>query len=527
MSVRQQAQQKVGEEKLIESIWANPDIRFDPYNFTMFAWPWGQSGTPLARHKGPKQWQADVLKRVGEAIKDNHETMNVGLVPKIVQEAICSGRGIGKTALFGMLTHWFRSCFPGGTCIVSANTEPQLRTRTFPEIAKWMTMAINAHWFHFEGISITPTEWFSALIRRPAAEGGLALDTAYYYTKGQLWAEENPDAFAGAHSQVAMMVIFDEASGIPRVIYPVAAGYFTDPTPYRFWFQFSNGRRNVGGFYDAFHPEPGKPNPWRTQHIDARTIEGVDIKVLQQIVDQYGEDSDQARVEVRGLFPRRGDDQLISTDAINNARYRPLRQDPGAPLIMGVDVARYGRDSTKVHFRQGTDARSIVKEQFSGLDFVAQADRIEALIHKYGPDAICIDTALGAAVVDILKRRGHRRIHEINFGQTPTDPQYASKRVELYCRARDWLNTGCLPPDDHLLASDLAAPVYWIDEKSQRIKIQDKDDLRAELGRSPDDGDAFVLTFAVNPPRRDFDGLRRRAGYDGRCKGVDYPLFRR
>jgi hypothetical protein len=34
-------------------------------------------------------------------------------------------------------------------------------------------------------------------------------------------------------------------------------------------------------------------------------------------------------------------------------------QDPTAPLIMGVDIARQGADQSVIRFRRGLDARSI------------------------------------------------------------------------------------------------------------------------------------------------------------------------
>lgn len=513
-------------EQLMTAILGDPKIRFDPVAFTMFAYPWGMAGTPLAQWDGPKAWQLDTLKYMRDFVHQQHERANLGLPFDLLRDATVSGRGIGKTAELGMDTHWFRSAFPGGTCIVSANSEPQLRTRTMPELKKWATMAINADWFVTEALSILPAPWFAKIIAAPLAEGGLATDTSYYYTRAQLWQEENPDNYAGAHSQIAMMLVFDEASGIPKPIFPVAAGYFTDNIPYRFWLMRSNGRRNVGGFYDAFHPEPGKRKQWRTRHIDSRTVEGADLKFFADMVEEYGEDSDTVRVEVRGLFPRQGDRQFISGESVTNARLRPLRKDPGAPLIMGVDVARYGTDNTVVRFRQGPDGRSFPSFRWRGLDTVTVADRVEKLMIEHDPDAVCIDTALGGPVCDILKRRGRRRVYEINFGARSSDDNFANKRAEMYNLAKKWLHTGCLD-DNYELAGDLTSPTYEVRERDQKIVLQDKEELRAELGRSPDEGDAFVLTHAVNPPRRD---LRERAfrsrQNQGLARGVDFDPIR-
>ena len=53
-----------------------------------------------------------------------------------------------------------------------------------------------------------------------------------------LWSEENPDAFAGIHSSYGVMLIMDEASGIPESIFSVSEGFFTEPTKDRYWFTF-------------------------------------------------------------------------------------------------------------------------------------------------------------------------------------------------------------------------------------------------------------------------------------------------
>lgn len=514
------------EALLLDTILGNPDIRFNPLNFVLMAYPWGQPGSPLERFAGPKKWQRGILEKIRVHVDEQHGRYRIDMPPEIFQLAVCSGRGIGKTALLGMITHWFRSCFPGGTCIVSANTEAQLSTRTFPELRKWCTMAINGHWFNASATMIVPTTWFERLVRAPLADGGLAVDCGYYYTKAQLWSEENPDAYAGAHSMIAMMVIFDEASGIPSVIYPVALGYFTDETPYRFWLQFSNGRRTTGGFYESFHPGTEK-NPWRTENIDGRDVEGVDQNIYQQIIDKYGLDSDEARVEVKGQFPRVGDRQLIGNDLVMQSMQDADKQDTGAGLMMGVDVARFGSDHTVVRFRQGPDGRSIAPEKWKGLDTVQTADRCAALIAKYRPDAVCIDTALGGAVCDILKKRGYRRIHEINFSSRPMNERYLNRRVEMYFAVKDWLYLGGVLDKDPTLKEDLTSVDYDFNKTTGKVWLEDKDEVRKKIGRSPDDGDALALTFAVSVQRRD-PSLERGwhvAGREAQCRGVDYdPL---
>ena len=100
------------------------------------------------------------------------------------------------------------------------------------------------------------------------------------------------------------MLIFDEASGIPDPIWSVGAGFFTENILDRYWFAFSNPRRNTGYFFECFN---GKRNFWRTRNIDARTVEDTDKAVYEQIIEEYGQDSPQARIERAAQHMNEGD----------------------------------------------------------------------------------------------------------------------------------------------------------------------------------------------------------------------------
>ena len=93
----------------------------------------------------------------------------------------------------------------------------------------------------------------------------------------------------------------DEASGIPAPIYSVSEGFFSEPTKDRYWFTFSNPRRNTGPFYDSFH---SKRAYWKTEQIDSREVEGTDKELFQKMIEQYGEDSTVSKVEVMGEASR-------------------------------------------------------------------------------------------------------------------------------------------------------------------------------------------------------------------------------
>ena len=513
-----------GEKALMSELW-DPQIANDLERFVMFAYPWGKENTPLHDQKGPRTWQRDKLQALTAHLNQQLVNKRIGLDMEMFQDATVSGRGSGKSALVAWLKDWMMTTRIGSTTTITANTETQLKTKTFAEGNKWNSMLINAHWFERSILSVDPAEW----LKQALAEQ-LKIDSTYYYCKGLLWSEENPDAFAGTHNMYGQLLIFDEASGIPNKIYEVSEGFFTDLIPDRYWLQFSNGRRNVGGFYDTFHKNKAY---WRTLHLDSRTVEGIDHQRFNRIIEQYGIDSDTARVEVLGQFPKQGQNQFISNELVYQAQARPLPQpeDLGAALIMGVDVARFGDDETVIRFRRGRDARSLPREGMKSMDNMAVANRVAFLIEKYHPDAVCIDAGQGSGVIDRLKEMKYQQIYEIWFGSEAEQKEWANKRTEMYAKLRTWLRGGCIDADNNLFTDLTAHEYYFFGKAKDAQMLISKEEIKDMIGRSPDDGDALALTFAVNVARRDRYGMRGgvfdKSGQfrDKLAGNTDYSVF--
>lgn len=502
-----------GENQLVSKLL---EYKYDPLGFVTYAFPWGQAGTPLAQMDGPRQWQIDEFSKITEHLLLDRQKQKIGLPPSTFYLSISSGRGTGKSAFLSMLDNWVMSCWIGATTIVTANTANQLVSRTMAELGKWHTMAINSHWFEKSSTALRPQKWFGELVQQQ-----LKIDTQYYYVDAQSWSEENPDAFAGAHSQIGMMVQFDEASGIPDPIWNVTEGFFTDLAPLRLWLAISNPRRNTGRFFDCFHKDQGF---WQTRYIDSREVEGVDKAVYQRIADKYGEDHDVTRVEVKGQFPRTGSNQFIGRDTADVAARRELDQDEGAPLLMGVDVARYGDDESVIRMRRGRDARSYTPVRYKGVNTMQLAANVAEIIDRENPDAVFVDGGgVGGGVVDRLKQLGYRVI-EVQSGERANDPEkYLNRRVEMWGEMRDWLTTGCIENSADLI-DDLTGPEYSIDVKG-RIKLESKELMKRRGLSSPDDADALALTFAEPIARRDSNMIKRRSRFNGRTAESDYDIF--
>lgn len=407
--------------KILKRVLAE-DFYWSPKRFVLWAYPWGEGR--LKKHRGPRKWQMDVMDDIEGYLREAHKNKVVGgeqLFGDFFREAIASGRGPGKSALIGMLAHWFQSTRIGSSTWVAANGEPQLRTKTFPEIAKWVSMAINSAFFEINSTSIVPSKWFREYIE---STQGLGKSTRYYYISGQLWSTENPDAFAGAHNDDGEMAIFDEASGIPDSIWEVQEGVFTEDIADRMWLVFSNPRRSIGAFYDCFD------NPqWKHRNINSLEVEGINKATLENIIKKHGQYSDTANIEVYGQFPVNGE---------NNFKQEWLKygEEPKeGDYYIAVDLAGFEevKDASKKKWLDDT-AIAVVKVTPDGKWFVKKIEhgrwnvreaavRILMAIRTYRPRVIGIEKgSLQRAVMPYLtdlmrKNNVYSSIQEISAGK--------------------------------------------------------------------------------------------------------------
>lgn len=502
------------EQGLMSELW-DPTLADDLRAAVMFMFPWGKRNTPLEHFREPRAWQIEELEAKTEHIRNNRIRMQMGKPPKMWNRSVASGRGIGKSALFSFEGMWMMSTRPGSTTIVTANTEAQLVSRTMAELGKWHTLAINSHWFDKAAMSLKPAEWFDVLLKEQ-----LKIDTGYYYLQAQLWSEEKPDAFAGVHNHNGVMLKFDEASGIPKAIFTVSEGFFTEPVIDRYWDLYSNPRNNTGPFFESHHKDRGD---WNPTQIDARTVEGTDRETYDKIIRTYGEDSDEARIEVYGQFPNQGEDQLIPMDLILAARERDIIPDHGAPLLMGIDYGN-GGDTSVIRFRRGYDARSIppIRAKREVLDFTANF--VAPAIDKHKPDYIMADTnGVGAPGAEWLRAAGYKVISVYAQGSAKNEAQYQNKRAECWGEMKAWLANGAIDMDE-ILKDDLKGPKRLINRTTGKVQAESKDDMKARGLASPNDGDALSITFGQVVARKDSEASRHKRR-NAMARNVDFdPL---
>lgn len=470
----------------------------DPLGFARAAYPWGEG--ELEGEPGLRAWQVAVLDDIGTKLRAG-VAHGAALAP--ILKAIGSGHGIGKSAMLAIIVGWALSTCPHCKVVLTANTEQQLRTKTWPEITKWMRLMACASWFKVQGTSIVSTF--------PGAEKTWRCDAV-------TWSENNTQAFAGLHNKGRRLVmLFDEASGVADPVWDVASGALTDEDTEIVWIACGQLAEPQGRFFEAFNVSRAR---WSPVSIDSREVEGTNKTLLAAWVAEYGEDHDFVRVRVRGLPPRAGTMQFIGPDLIADAIGRPMARlpsDRSDPLVFGVDVARFGDDQSVILMRRGRDAASLPVIKLRGADTMHLAARVAELVQVHRPDAVFVDGGgVGGGVVDRLKMLGVK-VHEVQFGGRadrvsvgPENHGFANKRAEMWGNMKEWLKGGSLPPDPDLRA-DLSGPNYSFVVREGRdvIILERKQDMKARGMASPDVGDALALTFAYPVIADDLRRARR------------------
>lgn len=455
----------------------------------MGAFPWHEAGGPLEAFEGPEQWQLAVLRDIRDGLLT---------IDEAIQLATASGHGVGKSALVAWIILWAISTFPDTKGVVTANTETQLKTKTWAELGKWFYLFIAKE--HFK---LTATALFSA---DPDRERTWRIDMVP-------WSERNTEAFAGLHNQGKRIVlIMDEASAIPDVIWETAEGALTDKNTQIIWAVFGNPTRNTGRFKECF--EGGQFTEfWGTRQVDSRTVSFTNKTQIAKWIKAYGDDSDFVRVRVLGVFPRVGEMEFISAADVDAAMSREVDINPSDPLALGVDVARYGSNKSVIFPRKGRDARSIPRQEFRGLSTVELATRVHETHHSLHSDGIFVDGGgVGGGVVDQL-RHMHLFCYEVQFGSKDDvggavwgidGEKYANKRAAMWGAMRFWVKTGALPLDANLKAQ-LVGPTYWFNNRDE-IQLESKEDMMARGVESPDDADALATTFAYPLASHEYAG---------------------
>ena len=203
-------------------------------------------------------------------------------------------------------------------------------------------------------------------------------------------------------------------------------------------------------------------------------------------------------------FEASSEDCYIKATLIRAARNHPPVSTT-APLIFGVDPAAMGGDRFKVCHRKG---RNITKMDEYPPGYPHEtARRLAKDIDHYKPMRVNIDCGgLGIGVYGCMLDLGYAHVvHKVDFGGASInrDINY-NMTAEMFRTAKEWLedlpvSIGCDEKSAAKLQSQLSSRKHVWHNNSQ-LRMEKKDEVKKRLGCSPDDADAFLLTFAAPVP---------------------------
>lgn len=472
----------------------------DPYGLVMAVFPWGQEyyyddagnrlSNPLWNKTGPEPWQREELIALGEHIRDNSIRVQLGLPMKAWRSAYASGHDVGKSAFVAWVIWFLMSTRVDTRGVVTASTQFQLEDKTWPELAKWRSLAINRSWFKWSASALTFAQYPEEKQKN-------------YRVSAATVSAENTEAFQGLHNEgKCVFVIFDEASGVDDKIWEVTQGVLAENAEV-FFLALGNPTKPTGEFPDCFDK-----NAWlyRTRHIDSRDVSMCNQQEAANTIKLYGEDSDEVRVRIRGLFPAQSYNGFFDMEAVTRAMTRPdeeivVQRDD--PLIMSIDVANTGPDETVIGFRRGWDARSIPMVTFKGLKTHQIVDQAAKLADLHRPDGIVIENVgPGIGVADYLEKRNYK-VYRVWPGAPSADTSLTNVRMENHWAFREWVYNGGFLPNDKETYEQMRTIQYLISKTTGKTQMESKDDIKKRGLPSPDRLDMFTLTFAVRIRRRD------------------------
>jgi hypothetical protein len=197
--------------------------------------------------------------------------------------------------------------------------------------------------------------------------------------------------------------------------------------------------------------------------------------------------------------------QIIPTEWVRAAQRRWMeRPRPTTPLTsVGIDPSRGGQDKTGIARRYDNWFDEVVS--YPGVvakDGPIVAELARQAIGDEKPAYINVDVnGIGSSVYDHLKvmfidvlpfNGAEGSVYRDKSGKL----KMRNKRAEMYWRMRDALDPKdgddiALPPDTELLA-DLCSAKYEV--SSAGVKVEDKDEIKERIGRSPDIGEAVMMS---------------------------------
>lgn len=449
---------------------------------TLTSWAQGRYGIPADAHyrTDPKAWANDKLgvhlwskqREIAASVTDNRRT------------AVKSCHGSGKSFTAGMLAaHWIDTHPPGEAIVVStAPTYKQVHAVLWEEIRKQHRTG------DLPGTVLQTDEW---------KIGDILVGM------GRKPADHDAHGFQGIHRRY-VLVILDEACGIPGPLWDAVEAITTN----------DDARILAIGNPDDPNTTFGKicapGSGWNVMQIssfDTPNLSGERVpdklrpllpssEWVEDARKRWGEDSPVYRSKVLGDFPETSENTLIPHQWIVDAQNRDLR--PTSDTQLGLDVARFGTDTSVVSVKQGGHVR--ILESWGKTGTMETTGKVIAHARELQARTIQVDgVGVGAGVADRLAELGHP-VMDMQAGGGADEPdRFKNARAEWYWRLRTLLENGelDLDPHDDETAAQLAGLRFEYTSRGQ-IKIESKDDMKARGMPSPDRADAVMLACAID-----------------------------
>jgi len=392
--------------------------------------------------------------------------------------AVSSCTGAGKTATLAWLTYLFLLTQEDCRIMMTSPSFQQLNRVYKTECEKW------------RGKMPKPIADLFTITREQVK---LNSDTLVQRADLVTLSTDNKESLQGGHAKNYVALI-DEASAAEPEAFAVLQKTLSTDTGGRFILT-SNPTRSVGPFYDIFHKDEMK-KLWKGLYFTAFENPRRAPNFIEEMKSTYGEESDHYRVAVLGQFPRAANSQFISSEIVDLATTNDLTYPAhyNYPIVMGVDIARFGDDETVLVIRQGPKILNIIRH--NKLDTMEVAEKVFEAQSKWQAQVIFIDSVgVGAGTFDRCKQL-KLPVREVMGSHKSSKPlEYFNMRAQLWGEMRLWLENGADIPPIEALRNQLVGMTYGFTGKMQ-IQLTTKKDIKKTGAPSPDIADALSLTFA-------------------------------
>ena len=435
-----------------------------------------------------RQWRDDPVRFVKEVFRVQPDPWQERFLMNFQQNerlALKACKGPGKTCVLAWAAWNFLVTRPNPKIAATSITKDNLEDGMWTEMAKWMGKSpFLEENFDWKKTRITykhqPETW---------------------YMSARTWSKtgdsrQQADTLAGLHADYLLFII-DEAGGVPDAVKAAAEAGLSTGIETKICIA-GNPTHLEGPLYRACTQER---HLWHVQEItgdpeDPERASRIKKDWAIAQIEKYGATNPWVLVNVFGKFPPSSLNTLLGPDDIKASLNRSLHlhEYDWSQKRLGVDVARFGDDSTVIFPRQGLCAFTPV--EMKGLRSNEIAARVALAKERWGSEAEFVDGTggFGSGVVDSLIVSGHSP-HEIHFNGKAADDRYFNIRSEMYFRLAQWVKRGGMIPNIPELIAELTAPTYTF--QNGKLRIEDKEQIKEKLQRSPDYADALALTFAL------------------------------